>query len=40
MNVILAQDFNPFYATGLFLTTYGFLMFSEVTERDKSHNVG
>ena len=40
MNVNLAQDFNPLYATGLFLTTFGFLMFSEGIERDKSHDVG
>ena len=40
MNVSLAQDFNPFYATGLFLSPYGFLVFSEGIERDESHDVG
>ena len=40
MNVNLALDFNPFYVTGLFLTPCGFLMFSEVIERDKSHDMG
>ena len=39
-NVKLNQDFNPFYATGLFLTPCGFFMFSEGIERDKSHDVG
>ena len=36
MNANLGQDFNPFYATGLFLTTCGFLMFSEGIEREES----
>ena len=40
MNVDLTQYFNPFYATGLFLTHCGFLMFLEGTEGDKSYYVG
>ena len=40
MNLNLAQDFNPFYATDLFYIPCGFLMSSEDIERDESHDLG